>query len=486
MRRNLIYWLLALFVLLDLLYSFIQNYQLPLDGDLAAIVLPGSTYQRVLQDPFGWAVLSNNAQYAGPNRYFAHALLSGYFRNVPLWLQIFTDPVTSVYAAAAIAKTLTQALLLYSMALFCCTEEGPISKRLLIAAALLLPLFQGAGYNAQMGIIDHSITYTFFYAVPLMLLLFWLLPFYRTRLRETQGWSIWRVVALGVLAVVLAFNGPVIPGVMAVLGIGIVAYALKQYHSVGLGHRFIAQFGGWRPLLLLLGFGALCLYSLFIGRNNSENMITTPTLWERYKLLPMGIFYQLSGKLGLPLLLAVCLLNDQLIKRLVPVTAENKRLRQFLRYIGWFVLAYVLLLPLGGYRPYRPYLLRRDTSLPIILAFVLFYGMSGYYLLRNLPARQRSWYIGLVVLFGAIFMNADKLHITDNNGCERVAFQQLAHSTSAVVSLPMNCAVMSWETITDPEASALNALLLQHWRIIDQPRRYYHSGSNDDTKETVQ
>jgi hypothetical protein len=50
-------WLLPLVVLalmLDLVLTFKQYYQMPLDGDLAAIVVPRADYAPVLHDPFGW------------------------------------------------------------------------------------------------------------------------------------------------------------------------------------------------------------------------------------------------------------------------------------------------------------------------------------------------------------------------------------------------------------------------------------------------
>ncbi|WP_156126425.1 hypothetical protein [Hymenobacter sp. DG25B] len=403
MRLRAGYWVLALFVLADLVYSFIQNYQLPLDGDLAAIVMPGPGYARVLQDPFGWAAFTQNAHYGAPNRYFAHALLSGYFRHVPLWLQAFLSPIDSVYAAAALFKTLTQALLLYVLVQYSkAITKSQRYARYWLAAALWVPLFQGAGYNGQMGIIDHSITYTCFYAFPLVLLLFWLLPYFRAAVgNDTVGpFTDLQVVVLGLMAIVLAFNGPVIPGAIVVLGIMILVGAGYHLFTGGTASAIVSRLGGRRGMGLLLFFGLLCLYSLYIGRNNSENPVDGPTLWERYKLLPLGVFYQVTGKLGLPLLLLFCLLNNQLLKRFLPDHAAARHLRMVLRWVGWFALGYVLLLPLGGYRVYRPYLLRRDTVLPVILALVAFYGISSYYLLTYLPARAKAWYAGAVLVFG--------------------------------------------------------------------------------------
>lgn len=40
------------------------------------------------------------------------------------------------------------------------------------------------------------------------------------------------------------------------------------------------------------------------------------------------------------------------------------------KWIGVFSLFYILLLPLGGYRDYRPNVLRHDTILPITLSLI--------------------------------------------------------------------------------------------------------------------
>ncbi|SMB96094.1 hypothetical protein SAMN00120144_0534 [Hymenobacter roseosalivarius DSM 11622] len=480
MNKRYVVWLCALFVLFDLGYSYIQNYQLPLEGDLAPIVLPSFWYSQVLQDPFGWAVLAKNEVYAGPNRYFAHAAMVGYFKSVPLWLQRFTNPISSVYMACALFKTAVQALLLYLLAVYCTGAQRLTDRRLWLPAALLVPLFQTAGYNGQMGVIDHSITYTFFYAFPLALLLVLLLPFYRAAYGRQPLRLSWVALPLiAALMVVLAFNGPIVTGAVLVLGVSIGLYWIKRQWPTAQ----VRSYPGWWlrqakqvPLVavLLLGlFVMLCLYSLYIGRNNSENLTATLPLWERYKLVPQGIFRQLTGKLGFPLLVLIGLVNAQLIRRFLPPSAASSRLLRILQLLGLFTLIYILLLPLGGYRSYRPLILRRDSILPIILGLMYFYGASTYYLLQHLPGRPRRWYMGGLVLFGAIFMNADKLRMTDNNQCERAALQQLAQASEPIVHLTSDCTVMAWEKITDPLQSDNNAQLLELWGVTKGKKLYY-------------
>jgi hypothetical protein len=66
---------LVAFVVLDWVFTCWQHYHLPLDGDLAAIVLPAPWYTQVLHDPFGWAVLAKHESYSATNRFFAHATI---------------------------------------------------------------------------------------------------------------------------------------------------------------------------------------------------------------------------------------------------------------------------------------------------------------------------------------------------------------------------------------------------------------------------
>ena len=479
MNKRYAVWLLALFVLLDLGYSYRQHLQLPLEGDIAPIVLPGPWYSRVLQDPFGWAVLANNEVYAGPNRYFAHAFMSGYMKYVPLWLQRFTDPISSIYMACALFKTAVQALLLYLLAVYS-TGGRLTGRKLWLVAALLVPLFQTGGYNEQMGVIEQSVTYTFFYAFPLALLLLLLLPFYRAAYQQQSLPSGWlSLAALVALMVVLAFNGPVVTGaVIVLLGSGFLHWVRTHWPTAP--HQI--SFVWWKAriaeiplqLLLLAGlFLSLCLYSLYIGRNNAENLTHTLSLGERYKLLPQGILRQLTSQLGFPLLVLVCLVNAQLIRRFLPPTAENRQLLRFLQLLGIFSALYIILLPLGGYRYYRPLLLRRDSILPVILGLMYFYGASTYSLLQQLPRPPRQWYIGGLLLVGGIFMSADRLRMVKNNTCERHAMQQLAQSPEQIVYLHSTCTVLAWDKIATPQESVVNAQLLEFWGVTKGVKLYY-------------
>jgi hypothetical protein len=475
MKSRYLFWVCVLYVVLDLLYTLAQYTLMPLDGDLTAIVLPTASYATVLHDPFGWAVLTKHAVYAAPNRFFAHVTLAGYFRAAPLGLQAVISPINSLYAASALFSTITQALLIYVLGVYSSGTGRLGSRRLWLAMALLTPFFQTHGYVEEMGVIPPAISYTFFYPWPALLLLVWLLPFYRW----AQGQP-WRISALGAvasaaLAVVLAFNGPIIPGTVAVLFLGIGVHWLRT----AAGQPWLARLRAV-PLLpvLLLGFlGALCAYSLYIGGSNSENTWAPVSLAERYRRLPIGVLMQLTGKLGMPLLVLACLGNAYLLRCWATPAPENRRIRLVLRWIGWFALVYVLLLPLGGYRSYRPYILRFDSILPVTLSLFFFYVLSACYLLRELPKRAQPWYTGAVLIIALIYVNADrKLKDGDGNYFERKALVEIAQApaNTPVVKLSKDCNVLSWQLITDPAASANNAAMLDYWHVTKGPKLYYY------------
>ncbi|MGI4862647.1 MAG: hypothetical protein ACRYFZ_01900 [Janthinobacterium lividum] len=472
-------WLLACLVLAllaDLAFTYAQNLRLTVDGDLAAIVVPRADYAAVLHDPFGLRVLTTGGWYAAPNRFFSHIMMREYCLGMPRVLHAVASPITSVYAAMALLNVLVQALLLYVLGWYATGTRHLGRVHLWLAMVLMAPFFQMTGYDGQMAIIDNSFTYNFFYAIPVLLLLVLFWPLYRAAWRQEPLHLAWyKLLAMLALIVVLALSGPIVGGAGLVLlaGMGLhVAWGRWQRPAAD-------RLRGlpWQGMLLCGWLGLLCLYSLYIGRHNTENITTSMrSLGERYQLVPYGIFDELTSKLGLPLLVLGCLANRLLIRRLLPPTAEARRIGQVLRWLGWFVLVYVALLPLGGYRVYRPLILRHDSILPITIGLVGFYALSAGYLVRNLRGRSLYCYGVGVVVIAFIFTNADRrINSRHDNTCERQALARLAQAGPApVVRLPDECPVLSWDPILNPNESLTNAELLTYWGITSHPTLYYY------------
>ncbi|RZK22692.1 MAG: hypothetical protein EOO56_07620 [Hymenobacter sp.] len=463
--------------------TYIRNYRLRLDGDIAAIVMPRGDYAHVLHDPFGWDVLLHNSVYAGPNRFFAHAAMNLYFRSVPLLLQRIFEPVASLYTAMALFNVGVQALLLYVMGWYATGIRRLTSWRLWLGMALMLPFFQTTGYNQQMAIMDNSITYNFFYPLPLMMLLVLLWPLYRAMRQQVPArLPALHLVAMLLLSVVLAFNGPIITGTVLVLLLGVGLHTASQRWRLPAGQWLVGL--PWQAVLLWSWLGVLCLYSLYIGRNNSENLTAMLPLWERIKLVPLGIYKEFSPRLGVPLLVLSCLTNVQLIRNFLPASVENERLMRTLRWVGLFALAYVVLLPLGGYRSYRPFILHHDCIVPITVSLVMFYGLSTTHLLLCLRGRARNWYMGAAMLIAAIYLYADRRMLPPSNGLlEREALEIINHAgPGPVVQLPREGPVLSWDPITEPLSSLTNAELLQYWNVTKDLKMYYYQRPEQENK----
>ena len=476
MRQRITLFLLLSFVLLDTGYSFLQHLHVQLDGDMAAIIVPKEGYKQVLQDPFGWSVLQGE-RYGAPNRFFVHWPMSVYFRHMPHWLQHFVSPVESVYLACALLKTAIQLLLTGLLASFIVRGSGGFRWReWLMAAALMVPMFQSFGYNLQMGFIEKSITYAIFYSFPLAMLPCFFLPFYR---REKENkWQLWQHLPLVGLAVALPFSGPLIPAVLLL----VCPAALLAQWWVSFGKMADLPFARRaikailelpRPMVFyFLLTSLLSLWSMYLGTFNTDNgVVAASSIADRYPALLKGCWSLFTQKLGFPLLALGIVANLILVSKNATVEVRQK-LCSLGKWLAFFIIAYLLLLPLGGYRIYRPLIVRHDTVMPVTLCIVFFFGLTTFCLLRKIAWKHRQWYAWGAVLFSAMFTAAD-LPDFHQNDCEKAALEAIGQSKADVVKLPSHCTVLSWHTIGEPESSELNAELLKIWAVTDGVRLYY-------------
>ena len=112
--------LLVFLLLLDTGYSFVQHYYMHLDGDMAESILPSGSIQKIIEDPLGLKVLLSGEVYSNPNRFFAHWPMLVYFKSIPFLLQQITTPINSIYLSCALAKIMTQLLLVFLLASYIC------------------------------------------------------------------------------------------------------------------------------------------------------------------------------------------------------------------------------------------------------------------------------------------------------------------------------------------------------------------------------
>lgn len=465
-------YFLLLFLLTDLLYTFYLHFHLPLDGDLAGLVLPSDWYRPVLADPFGWRVLTEGASYAGAGRSFIHWFVYGYFNSVPFWLQSFLAPLDSVYAAAALLRTGLQAGLIGLLAAYVSGTLRLGRTDFLLAAALFTPFFQTFGYYVVMGTVDQSVTYASFYALPMLLLGLFFYPFCRAaRAGRQVRLSLVQKILLALLAVAVAFSGPLTAPVVllvcpAVLGWRWWRHFREERALTGALRRMDPVLSGYFILLILL-----CSYTFYLGTFNVENAAFEASLWDRYRRLGVGLYKQLTQRLGWPLLLLLVAGNAWWLRR-APGKEAVARERKWLLWIGLFSAAYLLLLPLGGFREYRPWIVRRDTMLPVTLGMIFFIGRSAYYLLRHLPGKVRYGYAAALIASLLLFTLVDTPDFRAYR-CERSALEEIVRAPAPVVRLDRDCTILSWVKVRDPGDSAMNVRLLYRWGVVADPEKRY-------------
>jgi len=479
--RLLLKIILAIFITYSIGLSFKRYYYFSLDGDLPGIVLTVNSYKAVTQDPFGLNVIVHDSIYPATNRYFAHLSISAYFKSVPFWLQNFYKPIDSVYIACALAKTLIQLFLIYLIALFVTNKRKFWDLDVLLVASIIIPLFQTYGYYSWMAIIDNSVTYTFFYALSISLVLLFFLPFFNSALGRTSFNFSWlKTAILLILIIIISFDGPLNSPVILLICVSIILnYFVKNYrqlYTFPIFHRItgsIKRIPG--SLISLSGIAIVVgLYSFYVGRNNSENFWEAIPISERYSRLPTGFLNEYTLKLGPPLLIIAVVVNFWIISRLKP-NEEARKIISLLKWFGVLSIIYMLLLPLGGYRSYRYNIIRFDTILPITLGLVFFYGYSTFYILKHLQKNYKmSIYVTILVIISCVYLNANEWgHIHKNNQCERDAIEKIAASEERVVFIDRDCSVVNWVKTTDVNDSKNKSALLLYWNILKEQKTYY-------------
>jgi hypothetical protein len=475
-KKDLIFLLLFLLFIGDTVYSFYQHSLAPIDGDLPSLVAPSAAYQQVLHDPFGFKILQTGENCAASNRFFVQWTTYAYFRHIPLWLQSFLSPIDSVYASIALAKTLIQVGLILLLASYISITFRWKRNEWILAVVLICPLFQAVGFFEYLCMIDNCISYAFAYALPTLALLIFLFPYYKAAVTGHSGLPSWLKPLWLLLPIGLTFSGPVAGPVLLILCPSTLLYLFfqrwKQVSDLSLSQRFLQSLASInKQLLLSFGFTTLlCIYSFYIGMHNSENSWEVISLAERYTKLLEGLLKITSFSEGfMPILLMV------VYSLLILQHSKNPggdKLVHLLTLASLFAMAYILLLPLGGYRSYRPYIIRRDTLQPVLCILFFAWGISIIYLLKNIPSTKRIVYTSLVVLICLGYTFADKIPGYTNT-CERQSMQEIAGSKEDCIELKEPCSVMQWGPNNQCEDTRYGAALLHLWNITPREIRYH-------------
>jgi hypothetical protein len=246
-----------------------------------------------------------------------------------------------------------QMLIIWMLASLISGSKNIFSREIIIAAFLTAPMIQVTGYfYLDMGIIDRSITYAMFYALPLGLLMVFFSPFYyasyspnKIKLKLVPG------ILMIMLAVVLSLSGPLVPGLVLILCSGVL---INKWWTGFIRSQKSTLTGRWvdalnsipKQYLLFFGiFTILSLYSLFIGRNNITSPENTLSISDRYLGLPKGLYYQLTSKPGFLFLFMFIALNVFIIFK-QKESPDRNRILQVFKWVLILSAIYIVLLPL--------------------------------------------------------------------------------------------------------------------------------------------
>jgi hypothetical protein len=472
---KIIYIAIALILLGDLIYSYKQYNLSGVDGDFSRIVLGQDNYDKVLNDPLGISTFSGES-YPGTNRYTAHKVMSVYFKHVPFLFQNFLSPIDSLYLSISLAKFAIHLMLLLLFGAYINVWfRWAKWKSYLISAAIISPFFIGGSvYTEHLQVIDLCITYAMFYPLPLTALLAYYLPFYKYYITGNISKSPLFVVLWILFALGLVFFGP-LPAALLLTSIPLFAIGLlwRAYGNLPAGSgRIVNVFKGLdRTVVILLSFAfVFALYSFYVGTKNSESA-DPMALKERFVLLFKGIQEVFFNKEhGVAYLFLATVINLLLLAYLYG--KEHKDFLYLVAGLAVFSLLYILLLPLGGYRLYRPLILRRDTTLPVL--FILFYVFttSGLLLLRRCPGKFKAYpfvFITVVVLhFGITDISMPGYY---NRKEQKPLMEEVAASKEDCVLLNHTTPIASWNFNAKCEESENVANFLLFYRVT--PRKIY-------------
>ncbi|MBQ9254149.1 MAG: hypothetical protein IJ180_05175 [Bacteroidales bacterium] len=477
MKKKILYILCLCLFFADLYYSFSQHYREPIDGDVPESVLPYDGVKKVFADPFGVKTIQTGEEHMGVNRFFSHYFLYKWFRSVPFAYQKITYPLKSVYLTSATAKIIIQFTLILLIATLVCGGFYYKKLEFVFSCVFASALCQTCGATRSMGLIDPSITYTFFYALPLIFLCLYMLPFiykeyfHKNLIKNNLIQILYSVFFL----FLVAFGGAINSSVALVLIITILIKYFYDYFSQSNDDKTLKSALRNIPkhyYAFLLPLGVFALYSVFLGSYNPawKDLLT---LKERYMLLPKGFLNMfVCGKGGFGILFLCCVINVIILK--FRYKTQSKNIIQLFYWICLFSLIYIILLPFGGYRPYRPLIIRYDTIITTSFLLIFYLIFSSLFIYKRLKEERKSvaysCFIAIIITFFTLIDTPN----FDRNKNEKALVKYIQQSNEDEILLPFPATVFSWDVPDSPDYCKAASQLMQLWNITDKEKVFYY------------
>lgn len=480
MAKKFLHIGLILFIILDLGYSYKKYASLNLDGDLVPIILPSEHYTPILSDPFGLKVIQSGVPIAGSNRYFCHKTLQLWFKQVYTVLSPhFQDKIAFLYRMQGFAQIIIHASLLFLLSMYCIGHARFWRFDFVLTSSIIAPFFLFDKLSGVLELVMHSVTYSFFYSWIMVLILLFFLPWYLAayNAKSSNEYFPWPVKILWIfLAVYLCFSGPLVPAVVVLVIGAIFGYKmlgvfknnqLKQSLVKKLWYTWTDIDIWQRFMFIFVTF--LSIYSTYLGRFNIENGDTKP-LREMYMLMAKGVYLQWTDSVTYLLMFLISIVNIFFLRR----SQHPLWLQRFWKLSLWiasFCLIYLLLLPFGGYRPYRPNILRFDTLLPINTLWVLFIGVTSIHLLKSLQKKTLYIFTPILLIILGIFYTNDTWKF-DQYYCQNDSFHLFQKAQTDIIYLDPKCPVLDWMPSNWDVAHKNINTMLQYWQITDHEHLY--------------
>jgi len=201
-------------------------------------------------------------------------------------------------------------------------------------------------------------------------------------------------------------------------------------------------------------------------------MLNNKSIGERFELMLNGLNDQFINETFYPFLILLIIGNLVYLK-LSKKTSNSQLLKSLAIWGLLFCVLYIILLPFGGYRQYRPNILRYDTVMPVTIFVFIMLTASSLYVLNRLKGNFKLAYL-LILAFVCLHLSIKDHYINyKRHSCEVEAIQKIANSPEEVVPIDANCHVISWGRYKNPEQTRLQGILLTHWNILESPKKYY-------------
>lgn len=462
--KRILFIFLIILLGFDLLQSAYHYYNLSFDGDFVRIGLPFKWYEDIMNDPWGLNAVLNNKEYAGAGRYMCHASTVWWCSYAYSAIHHFVkDPVVSIYLLTSSIAMLVHMLYLVVVYLYVNAFVNLNRIQTLILIVFASIFIQYGRMYSSIGIIDRSASYVFFYGLPIMIFLLYFYPYiYYFQKGQLQIPLNIRLIMMP-LAIFCSFSSVLVQPVVFVL-----LFVLGVFYFLSPSDSAIRNYLSSKSVLTQLAWlFILCVYVFYVAQFNSEKN-TVVSLAERYSLLLRGLWLHITSNFAIISILSLHVVFYLLIQRFVP--SYIKRYQKIILFTYLFIFVYLSLLPLGGYRVYRPFIVRYDTFIPcsLLLFFVVFLGFS-ILISSSLSSKSKMIFMTTSVAFYTLFFLADISIEKDHNQCQQDVLYALHHDKSNELILPTHCNLCTWDVseFHDPVTQDMINRMMKQWGVIE-------------------